>query len=271
MALTFTNAATNIVLDGNSIMAGSQLPQPQDKIGAQLMALPPISGAMTHKNLAVGGYTFQQMLRTVAKVHAAFEAGKQNILFVLEGCNTSTGNSAFGDGPSTGPQLVAHCQAYLDAVKAAHPEWRIFLLTATAVRVEQNITDTVNPPIDYFNDYIRANYAAMGCEGVVDTRPSGGVLSYSAPYTNENPINAGAWFEQGAKRYRDATHLSGLPDPFPWGNGSGVVAQYMADTLMTIPAVAPPPGTTPDPSQPSTKVFLFNGKTLKLGNKILKQ
>lgn len=240
---TFTNAATNIALDGNSIMAGSQLPAttPSSKIGDQLMALAPISGAMTHKNLAVGGYTFQQMLRTVQKVHNAFEPGKQNILFVLEGCNTSTGNSAFGDGPSTGPQIVAHCQAYIDAVKTAHPEWRIFLLTATAVRVEQSVTDTVNPPIDYFNDYIRQNYAAMGCEGVVDTRPTGGALSYFAPYTNENPANTG-WFERPPRHYRDATHLSGFPDPFAWGNGSGIVAQYMADSLAAMPAVAPPPG-----------------------------
>lgn len=216
--LTWTNAATNLVFDGNSLLAGAATTVP-DRIGEKLLALAPINGAMTYTNVAVNGRTFMGMLSAVANVHAAFVAGKQNLLFILEGVNTA--NAGYD-----GPGIVTHCKNYVAAVKATHPGWRIFILIAPAFKDDANRPISPgNTAIDYYNDYVRSNYKRLGVEGFVETRPAGGPLAYVPPYvyTESTFVKSG--------HYQDDLHLNGA--------GNAIVAQYIADMLPSIPEVAP--------------------------------
>jgi lysophospholipase L1-like esterase len=220
--LTFTNEFVNLVLDGNSLFFGNAT-STADRIGEKMMALAPISGGMTYKNLALGGATFQMMLNGsdgsgVAAVHAAFEPGKQNILFVMEGVNSANyGRDTAG--------IIADCKAYIDAVKAVHPEWRVFIWIALAFQNNYAGDEERNGYIDGYNAYVRTNYADLGAEGFVETRPPGGPLAFTSPY-NYSETN---FTKSGL--YQDALH--------PNAAGNAVLAQYGVDKLTTIPDVAP--------------------------------
>jgi lysophospholipase L1-like esterase len=227
--LTFTNAATNIVFDGNSLFANPMdvngVYSDNNRIGEKMLALAPINGAMTYKNIARGGATFKSMVTgpsDIAEVTASFESGKQNLLFVLEGVNTAL--TARPDGSvCTAADIIQDCKDYLAAVKAGHQDWRIYIVLATPYK-DDTEPSVGNAAIDGYNAYIRANYASMGIEGYVETRRPGGVLPYQPPYTY------GTFFPGGGY-YADIVHLS--------AKGNDVIAGYMAETLMTIPDVAP--------------------------------
>jgi hypothetical protein len=229
--LTFDNAHTNFVFDGNSLFANqvdaNGVYSNDNRIGEKLMALPPISGAMTYKNKALGGATFKTMVAGqngnsgIADLQAAYEAGKQNILFVLEGVNTAL--TARPDGSAaTAADIIQDCKDYLAAVKAGHADWRIYIVLAPPYK-DDTVPSVGNAAIDGYNAYIRANYASMGVEGYVETRRPGGVLPYQAPYTYPY-INQSGY-------YKDDVHWNAV--------ANGVVAQYLADLLPAIPDVAP--------------------------------
>ena len=222
--LTYTNELVNLVMDGNSLIFGNAT-SVANRIGEKLMALAPINGGMTYKNLALGGATFQMMLNGsdgsgVAAVHAAFEPGKQNLLFIMEGVNSANyGRDTAG--------IIADCKAYIDAVKVVHPEWRIYIITALAFQNNNAGDEERNAQIDGYNAYLRTNYTELGAEGFVETRPPGGPLAFTSPY-NYSETN---FTKSGL--YQDATH--------PNAAGNSILAQYIADKLKTIPDVAPGP------------------------------
>lgn len=224
--LTFTNAATNIVFDGDSIFA-NPAPTNADRIGEKMMALAPINGGMTYKNIALGGATFKSMAGNgssgIAEVHAAYESGKENILYLSPVRNTVDMKRADGS-PYTVDDVIADAKAYTAAVLAVHP-WRIFI--AVALPFQNNASDdpTKNAVIDAFNDYLRSNYAALGAEGFVETRPPGGPFAYSPPYN----YSESTFTKSGL--YQDATH--------PTSAGNTVLAPYFANHVATIPGVAP--------------------------------
>jgi hypothetical protein len=211
--LTFTNEFVNFTMDGNSLVV-------PNRIGEKLMNLAPISGGMTYKNVALGGRTFMAMRANVGNVHNSFVAGKQNLLFILEGVNSA---SAGLDGPG----IVRECINYLKEVKSVHPEWRIYIIIAFASQDDAN-PSARNAAVDYYNNYVRKNYLSLGVEGYVETRPPGGPLAYNPPYTytSSNFARSGL--------YQDGTHLNAA--------GNDIVAQYIADMLPTIPDVAPTAG-----------------------------
>lgn len=219
--LTFTPDLVNIVIDGDSNMASSQLSNIPDKLWYQLQALSPLNEAITIKNLARGGATFETMLTGsdgsgIADVHAAFEPGKTNIL-PINGCL----NPATQGKSSTA--ILADCKAYIDAAHAVHPEWRIFILTQPAGKDDGNTG--YNIAIDEFNAYVRVNYAVLGAEGFIELRPPGGVFDYQPPY-----VYSETTFVK-SQRYIDDVHWS--------PTGVQVVAGYIADKLAALPDVAP--------------------------------
>lgn len=229
--LTLDNAHTNIVFDGNSLFANQMdvggVYSNANRIGEKLMALPPISGAMTYQNKALGGATFKTMIAgqngnsSITDLQSAYVAGVQNILFVLEGVNTALTARPNG-AAATAADIIQDCKDYLAAVKAGHADWRIYIVLAFPYKddVEPSVG---NAAIDGYNAYIRANYASMGVEGFIETRRPGGVLPYQAPYTYPY-INQSGY-------YKDDVHLN--------ATGNQVIAQYMADMLPSIPATAP--------------------------------
>lgn len=230
--LTWTNEATNIVFDGNSLFANQMdvdgVYSNNNRIGEKMLALPPINGAMTYKNVALGGASFKTMVSgqngqsSVTEVTASYESGKQNLLFVLEGVNTAL--TARPDGSAcTAADIIQDCKDYLAAVKAGHQDWRIYIVLAFPYK-DDTEPSVGNTAIDGYNAYVRANYASMGVEGYVETRRNDGQLPYQPPYTY------GTFFN-GSGYYVDAVHLS--------AKGNDVIAQYMAEKLMTIPDTAP--------------------------------
>lgn len=227
LMLTLTNEATNIVMDGNSLIFGNSTTVPE-RIGEQLMQLAPINGAMTYKNVALGGATFRSMVSGtdgsgITGVNAAFEAGKQNILFVLEAVNTAL--TARPNGAAcTAADIIQDCKDYTAAVKAGHPEWRIYLIIAPAYKDDATYPSVGNAAIDGYNAYVRSNYADLGAEGFVETRPPGGPLAYTDYRYTETTFKKSG-------NYADDVHLSGA--------GNAIVSQYAANTVMTIPDVAP--------------------------------
>lgn len=219
--LTFTNVAVNIVLDGNSNVASSQTPNPAQRLTAQLSALAPLNGNVTIKNFAKGGATWKTMLSGVdgsgiSEVNAAYESGKVNILIVMEDFN-----AAIIEGATA--TVLADRQAYINAVKAAHPDWRMFLMTVPAGKDDGG--GGYNTIIDECNSYLRLNWASMGLEGFIELRPTGGPFDYHPPYvyTESTFVKSGY--------YIDDAHWS--------PSGIAVVAGYMANTLAAMPDVAP--------------------------------
>lgn len=239
--LTFTPELVNIAIDGDSNMASSQLQTNPEKLWYQLQALYPLNGAITIKNLAKGGATFQTMLTGsdasgINDVHAAFESGKTNILFINGCLNPATQGK-------TSTAILADCKAYIDAVHATHPEWRIFILTQPAGKDDGNTG--YNIAVDEFNAYIRLNASALGAEGFVELRPPGGVFDYSPPYTYSETTFV------KSQRYIDDVHWS--------ATGVQVVVGYMADTLIAMPDVAPagtPPGGSASTATGSGNILL---------------
>jgi lysophospholipase L1-like esterase len=217
--LTFTNDYVNLIMDGNSIIAGDATSVP-NRIGEKLMQRPPINGMMTYKNTARGGRTYMDMINNVQNVHNAFEAGKQNLLFFYEAGNSA----AWG---LTGTEIVAQCRKYINLVKATHPEWRLFLILSVASQDDKNPSEK-NRAVDYYNNFIRTNYKSLGIEAYVDTRPPGGPLAYVPPYNYDES----RFTKSGL--YQDGIHLNAA--------GNEIVAQYIADMLPTIPDVAPTSG-----------------------------
>lgn len=253
--LTFTSAALNIVGDGNSIMQGSQIGTENSPL-AQMALLAPLNGAVPCMNLAGAGNNYADMRNStqLAQVSAAYQPGKQNILFVLEAVNT------LSTVANNGPALVQQCQGYLDAVKAGNPGWRIYLLTAPAYQDDVDngyasgpTLSAGNAAIEYFNEYVRNNFEAMGCEGYVETRPVGGPLPYQPPYTYPAFDRFTNW--------QDGVH--------PSAAGSSIIAQYMASALDSMPATAPDNEPPAEPSGALPKMLAHNGKILMLGNKYM--
>lgn len=220
--LTFNNASVVIALDGNSNIDSSATTDPTKTLRVQLAALAPLNGNVTIKNLARGGATWQTMIAGndgsgIDQVHAAFEPGKQNLLFVMENFNTAY----YG---ATSDFIMAKCKEYITAVHAVHPEWRVFLMTVPAGKDDEGIG--FNVAVDECNTYMRANYAELGAEGLIELRPPGGPFDYSPPY-----VYTESTFTKGPGYYRDASHWSDL--------GISVVSQYMADFMKTIPDAVP--------------------------------
>lgn len=219
--LTFTNESVNIVMDGNSLIFGNATPDPTHRIGDQLMLLSPINGAMTYKRIAIGGQTFKTMTGigggSMADVHAAFEAGKENLLFILEGVNSANAGMS-------GATIIQDCKNYITAAKAVHPEWRVYIIIAPPFQEDANPA-VKNAAVDEYNAYVRRNYKRLGAEGFVETRPTGGPLAYTKYNYSETTFTKSG-------HYQDGIHLNGA--------GNAIVAQYIATKLMAIPNEAPP-------------------------------
>jgi hypothetical protein len=129
----------------------------------------------------------------------------------------------------------------------------------------------MNAAMDGFNDYIRQNYRLLGAEGYVETRPPGGPLAYTSykgtfynfSFSPDSPYVAGSGL------YADSigVHLN--------ARGSAVMAQYIADMLLSIPDVAPAAPSIPStPSTPSvgarSSILTSGAKPLFVKNKLLR-
>lgn len=206
---------TNFMFDGNSLVygfgstAGKTLPQ-------QLQALPPANGTLV-RNFGANGINITTMRSKAAtSVDKIYSADKTNILFAWEATNTAWGSASL-TGAQIGEQMAAYCAERL----AVFPALKIILLTtiprfSTDGSYGTNLA-AGNATLIAYNDYIKANYRAMGAKMVVDVRASG-VFEYTGP----------AMSAAMAPYVMDLIHCNDA--------GYGLVAQMCAAALLRLPA-----------------------------------
>jgi len=215
--MKYSGVGTNIVFDGNSLVYGYQASSSAKSMPSQMAALPPLNGAVQVSNIGVSGQNITQMRsRGAAQADARYAAGKKNILLAWEGTNTicNTGSGAGKTGLAAAADMVAYVQDRL----AAHPDWFIVMMT-TLPRFgldAWSIADG-NAHLQAYDDYLRANWRAMGCKALVDVR-AGGVFVYTG--TTMDP--------KMAPYMAETIHCN--------DTGYGLVAQYCAAVLKRLPA-----------------------------------
>jgi hypothetical protein len=213
----YSGAGVNIVFDGNSLVFGYKASSTSQSTPSQMALLPPLNGLVTVKNIGVTGQNITNMRsRGTAYADANYAPGKKNILLAWEGTNTicNTDAGAGKDGPGAAADMAAYCQDRL----SAHPDWVIVMMT-TIPRFDTH-TKTIaqqNADMQAYDDYLRANWRAMGCKGLVDVR-AGGIFVYTGPVMD-------------AKMSPYMTELVHCNDA-----GYGLIAQYCATALRRLPA-----------------------------------
>lgn len=164
--ITWTDAATNLVFDGNSIVAGAHATTTPNRLPGRVCAYPPISGGITSPtNLGINGQTTQMMNGlnggSAADVDGAWVGGKTNVLVAWEGTNSNGG-----------PTAAAAMQSYV-ANRLAANAW-IVVLIGTIPRYEGTDPDGYNNRLVEYNRICSASWKSWGCAAYVDPRPKGG-------------------------------------------------------------------------------------------------
>ena len=194
------SSTVKVVFDGNSLVQG---------VGATSTPLPTafaaqVPGLASVTNLGGSGRTWRQMNGldggSSAAVDAAFDASKTNVLFAWE-----TTNSVFNAG-RTAAQTIQDAADYIAARRAAHPGWRIVLLTS----IPRQPGLTQNQAMAAVDAAFLANYRAMGDDAVVNVRRPGSYFNF-ADYSDATFANdpSGYWFEAAGGRVhlRDPAYL----------------------------------------------------------------
>ena len=185
------SATVKVVFDGNSLVQG---------VGATSTPLPAafaslVPGVASVSNLGGSGRTWRQMNGldggSSAAVDAAFDPAKKNVLFAWE-----TTNSVFNAGRSAA-QTIQDATDYIAARRAAHPGWRIVLLTS----IPRQPGLAGNQAMASVDAAFLANYRAMGADAVVNVRRQGSYFNF-ADYTDATFANDpnGYWSEAAGGR-----------------------------------------------------------------------
>ena len=195
------DSTLNIVWDGNSLVASTGPSQNVARCTAKVIPvasytagsnfLPDATSAGTSPlryqsdkgilvtNLGIGGQSWRKMNGldggSATDVDGAFNAAKTNLLITWEGTNSLTGGR-------TVAQTVQDATDYVAARRLAHPWAKIFTGTCLP-RMNQNTdqaaVDADNLKLDQYNAYLRANFAAMGFDGIFDVRQAGSAFNLS--------------------------------------------------------------------------------------------
>jgi hypothetical protein len=251
------NGNTNIVLDGNSMMAfvggGYNLTWLLAVTFPVATNTPAIgfsgtggatavsgSGSPARKwvsnkgcalnNLGISGQTWRKMDGldgySSADVDGAFVAGDYNILWAWEGTNS------IAAGGRTGMQAISDATTYIANRRAAHP-WNKIVGGTVPPRMDsttdQTTVSNINAQIDIYNAYLLANYKSIGFDAVFDVRQAGS--PFNLPDYNIATFNANAALSNSPYWSSDANglhiHLSNVGNDY-------VIRQCLAPTLRRL-------------------------------------
>jgi hypothetical protein len=203
--LTF-DSTLNIVMDGNSIVAGINAGQDPTRLLAQTAPISTVSLTIAQATSAtalandpylsrtckwrsnkgvvlyecgVSGQTWRKMngldSGLTTDVDGGFVAGAVNILIAWEGTN-----SMYYGASAT--QAASDAKDYIAARKLANP-WSKTIIGTCLPRMDstsdQSVVDAMNAKIDTYNAYVLANYKAMGFDAVFDVRQAGSPFNLS--------------------------------------------------------------------------------------------
>lgn len=215
----YDTTRTSITYDGNSIID----PTLPGELVVQLAAMAPINNNLVINNLGISGQTIRQMITNRADVSNSFAPGKRNILIVFE-----ITNSIFNGASRTGLQAIDDLKEYIQVVQAdiqaRYPGQRWTIILQTAIPRGDYLgavytAATGEVELSIANNYIRANYKAMGATAFIESRRPGGIFDFTDS-TNSARFPSTYW--------RDKTH--------PNKAGDAILAQYVADVLTTLPS-----------------------------------
>jgi len=179
--IPYVAGATRLVMDGNSLVYGYRdTGSPGVRITDNLatdVASPLYGTGATIVNSGTSGNTWAQM----TGVLPSFTVNYINLCLAWEGTNS------IANGRS-GLEAAADAQAYITALRAVNQNWRVVLMTALPRQGSLGATyPTValfNEQIDIYNAYLKANFAAMGAQKLIDVRPTGGVFDLGGDYSD---------------------------------------------------------------------------------------
>jgi hypothetical protein len=178
------DARANVVWDGNSLVYGVSVTATEN-LPAKVAAQPPMVAGATTQNFGVPGYTWMDMIAQGARIDAAWDATKRNILVPWEITNTA---AAGYSGSNNG--LVA--ARYIAARRAAHPDWLIVLPTSLP---RYDATGALCDRLQSADDYIRANWRALGADAICDVRAMVPELNFSGKSADSFIGTQSMWFE----------------------------------------------------------------------------
>jgi len=178
--IPYVAAATRLVMDGNSLVYGYRNPGPGVRITDNLasdISSPLYATGATIVNSGTSGNTWAQMTAALP----TFTANYINLCLAWEGTN-SIANSR------SGLEAAADAQTYITALRASNPNWRVVLMTALprqgSLGTAYPTAALFNEQIDIYNAYLKANFAAMGAQKLIDVRPVSGVFDLGGDYSD---------------------------------------------------------------------------------------
>lgn len=154
----------NIAVDGNSIYANYYTSH--GAFSNHIMLEEPFaSSGYSHSDTAISGQDWSDMTSTANDVDDRYIPGVTNVLVVAE-----TTNEVYSRGKSFAT-CIADATAYLTRVRSVHPDW-IILLCGSLPADDYGVADVAarNATMIAVDDYMAANYEAMGADGYVGFR-----------------------------------------------------------------------------------------------------
>lgn len=180
--LSFTPSNYAFTMDGNSLVYGTGSSDRLTKsVTEQLAAVYPFNGAFAIGNIGVAGQSIAAMRARGGYPNASYQDGKNNFLLVWEATNSICNTPGM-----TGLQAASEMAAYIADRRAVRPLWKIIILTTLPrFSVSVGTIQSCNAELLAFDNYVKANYLAMGADAVVDVRSSG-LFTYTEGSTSAN-------------------------------------------------------------------------------------
>lgn len=171
----FSSSTHHIMIDGNSFVDGGN-----NLLASLVQSSSVLSGSgIAIRSLGIQGQTWQAMTSVHGDVDFYFVPGKTNILYTVEGTNSIC------NAGRTGLQAAADAGVYAAAVKAVHPEIKIFnVLTIPRRGVSYFGVAGANAELNAYDDEFKKNYKSLGFDGYVDLRPDSSSPFYLSTFTD---------------------------------------------------------------------------------------
>lgn len=209
-----SSPAVNIVVDGNSISAGSY--STVGTLDVHIANTPPwdsCPASLTHSGHAVSGASWIDMLGHGAEVDAAYDPDRVNVLVAWETINS------LADGRSAA-QVLTDLTAYTSARKATRPGWRI-LHVETIPYGGSGAWATFNANMATVDAAVRAEPAAYGFDATVSPRVA---PAFDHDGTTSGPFAA----------YASYWHETGVPYIHPTDAGKAVITPAIAQAVADL-------------------------------------
>jgi len=230
--IPFTRSRVNLVVDGNSLSASQGASNGMSWPEQMLASFMPPGSDIALTRVGIAGQTWRQMSGTgpggqgngawvATDVDNAFDANKRNILLAWE-----TTNAVHVEN-RTPAQVAADAEEYVRGRLAAHPTWRIFVMSSIPrENVDQATADTRNATLAAADALIARQCRSWGAKGFITLRGVGSPWAFPDYALSRWGDNPQLWLESGGPS-NVRVHLTDA--------GYRIVAQIVAMVLRNAP------------------------------------